>query len=148
MSDKIFPSQFFWGAATSAHQVEGGLINDWSQWEKSEKRLADLKNKQQDPLDFISGVAANSYSENNADIKCLKDLNCNAYRFSVDWSRIEPEEGQFDNEALEYYREFIVKLRAHNIEPFVTLWHWPIPLWLSAKGGWENKEIVVYLKNL
>jgi len=146
MSDKIFPSQFFWGAATSAHQVEGGLINDWSQWEKSEKRLADLKNKQQDPLDFISGVAANSYSENNADIKCLKDLNCNAYRFSVDWSRIEPEEGQFDNEALEYYREFIVKLRAHNIEPFVTLWHWPIPLWLSAKGGWENKEIVDYFK--
>jgi beta-glucosidase len=146
MSDKIFPSQFFWGCATSAHQVEGGLINDWSQWEKSEKRLADLKKKQQDPLDFISGAAANSYLENNADIKCLKDLNCNSYRFSVDWSRIEPEEGKFDNEALEYYREFIVKLRAHNIEPFVTLWHWPIPLWLSDKGGWENKEIVDYFK--
>jgi len=146
MSDKIFPSQFFWGAATSAHQVEGGLVNDWSQWEKSEKRLADLKNKQQDPIDFISGSASNSYIENNADIKCLKDLNCNSYRFSVDWSRIEPEEGHFDNEALEYYREFIVKLRAHNIEPFVTLWHWPIPLWLSAKGGWENKEIVAYFK--
>ena len=146
MSDKIFPSQFFWGCATSAHQVEGGLINDWSQWEKSEKRLADLKQKQQDPLDFISGAAANSYLENNADIKCLKDLNCNAYRFSVDWSRIEPEEGQFNNEALEYYRQFIVKLRAHNIEPFVTLWHWPVPLWLSAKGGWENKEIVNYFK--
>jgi len=110
MSDKIFPSQFFWGAATSAHQVEGGLINDWSQWEKSEKRLADLKNKQQDPIDFISGSASNSYIENNADIKCLKDLNCNSYRFSVDWSRIEPEEGKFNNEALEYYREFIIIL--------------------------------------
>lgn len=146
MSDKVFPSQFFWGAATSAHQVEGGLINDWSQWEKSEKRLADLKQKQQDPIDFISGAASNSYLENNADIKCLKDLNCNSYRFSVDWSRIEPEEGRFDNEALEYYREFIVKLRAHNIEPFVTLWHWPIPLWLSEKGGFENKEIVSYFK--
>lgn len=146
MSDKIFPPQFFWGSATSAHQVEGGLNNDWSKWEKSEKRLADLKKKQQDPLDFISGAAANSYLENNADIKCLRDLNCNSYRFSVDWSRIEPEEGKFSEEALEYYRDFIVKLRAHNIEPFVTLWHWPIPLWLSAKGGWENKEIVNYFK--
>jgi beta-glucosidase len=146
MSDKIFPPQFFWGSATSAHQVEGGLNNDWSKWEKSEKRLADLKKKQQDPFDFISGAAANSYIENNADIKCLKELNCNSYRFSVDWSRIEPEEGKFSEEALEYYRDFIVKLRAHNIEPFVTLWHWPIPLWLSAKGGWENKEIVNYFK--
>ena len=146
MDNKVFPSKFFWGCATSAHQIEGGLTNDWSQWEKSAKRLADLKQKQQDPIDFISGAAANSYLENNADIKCLKDLNNNAYRFSVDWSRIEPEEGKFDNEALEYYREFIVKLRAHGIEPFVTLWHWPLPIWLSDKGGWENKEIVSYFK--
>jgi len=146
MNDKIFPSQFFWGCATSAHQIEGGLINDWSQWEKSDMRLADLAKKQQDPLDFISGIAANSYIENNADINCLKELNNNAYRFSVDWSRIEPEEGQFNQEALEYYRDFIIKLKAQGIEPFVTLWHWPLPLWLSAKGGWENQEIVNYFK--
>ena len=146
MDNKVFPSKFFWGCATSAHQIEGGLTNDWSQWEVSAKRLADLKQKQRDPIDFISGAAANSYLENNADIKCLKDLNNNAYRFSVDWSRIEPEEGKFDNEALEYYREFIVKLRAHGIEPFVTLWHWPLPIWLSDKGGWENQEIVTYFK--
>jgi len=146
MNDKIFPSQFFWGCATSAHQIEGGLINDWSQWEKSDMRLADLAKKQQDPLDFISGIAANSYIENNADINCLTELNNNAYRFSVDWSRIEPEEGQFNQEALEYYRDFIIKLKAQGIEPFVTLWHWPLPLWLSAKGGWENQEIVNYFK--
>ena len=142
--DLIFPSQFFWGCATSAHQIEGGLNNDWTEWEKSPRRLADLEKKQADPLDFISGQAANSYIENNADIACLKELNNNAYRFSVDWSRLEPEEGKFNVEALETYRTFIVKLRAHGIEPFVTLWHWPLPLWLSAQGGWENKQIIFY----
>lgn len=144
--DLTFPPQFFWGCATSAHQVEGGLINDWTEWEKSPRRLADLAKKQLDPLDFISGAAANSYVENNADIACLKELNANAYRFSVDWSRIEPEEGKFNDEALEYYKDFIKKLRAQGIEPFVTLWHWPLPLWLRDKGGWENREIVNYFR--
>jgi beta-glucosidase len=140
----IFPPQFFWGCATSAHQIEGGLENDWSEWERSSKRLIALEKKQQDPLDFISGSAANSYVENNADIACLKELNNNAYRFSVDWSRIEPEEGKFNQEALDYYKDFIIKLRAGGIEPFVTLWHWPIPIWLKEKGGFENKEIISY----
>jgi beta-glucosidase len=142
----IFPPQFFWGCATSAHQVEGGLINDWTEWEKSPRRLADLTKKQLDPLDFISGVAANSYVENNADIACLKELNANAYRFSVDWSRVEPEEGKFSEEALEYYKEMVKKLRAQGIEPFMTLWHWPLPLWLRDKGGWENKKTAEYFK--
>ncbi|MFA7662377.1 MAG: glycoside hydrolase family 1 protein [Patescibacteria group bacterium] len=135
-----FPENFFWGCSTSAHQVEGGLNNDWSEWENSPKRLAELKNKQLDPIDFISGQAANSFLENNADIACLKELNNNTYRFSIDWSRIEPEEGQFNLEALEYYKDFIFKLKANGLEPFVTLWHWPLPLWLSHRGGWTKKE--------
>lgn len=142
----IFPKGFFWGCATSAHQIEGGLVNDWSEWEKSQDRLTYLKKKQLDPTDFISGVAANSYVENNADIACLKEINANAYRFSVDWSRIEPEEGKFNQEALEYYLQFIKKLRAHGIEPFVTLWHWPLPIWLKNKGGFENKDIAKYFE--
>lgn len=137
-----FPPQFFWGCATSAHQIEGGLVNDWTEWEKSSGRLADLNDKQQDPFDFISGQAANSYLENNADIACLKELNANAYRFSVDWSRIEPSEGKFDEEALEYYLIFLKKLRAHGIEPLVTLWHWTLPLWLKDRGGWESQKTV------
>jgi len=141
-----FPPQFFWGCATSAHQIEGGLINDWTEWERSPRRLADLAKKQLDPFDFISGAAANSYLENNADIACLKELKANAYRFSVDWSRIEPVEGEFNVEALEYYLDFIKKLRAAGIEPFVTLWHWPLPLWLKDQGGWENSEIIGYFK--
>jgi beta-glucosidase len=142
----IFPSGFFWGCATSAHQIEGGLINDWSEWEKSQERLAYLNKNQLNPSDFISGTAANSYIENNADIACLKELNANAYRFSVDWSRIEPEEGKFNAEALEYYLQFIKKLRAHGIEPFVTLWHWPIPIWLKNKGGFASYDIAEYFK--
>ncbi|MFA5886700.1 MAG: family 1 glycosylhydrolase [Patescibacteria group bacterium] len=138
----IFPPQFFWGCATSAHQIEGGLINDWSEWEKSPTRLAELAKKQLDPQDFISGAAADSYVNNNADIYCLKELGVNAYRFSVDWSRIEPEEGKFNEEALAHYLEFIKKLRANKIEPLVTLWHWPLPLWLKDRGGWENKYTI------
>lgn len=139
-----FPKNFFWGCATSAHQIEGGLVNDWSEWEKSEKRLQELKSKNLDPFDFISDQAANSYLDNNADIACMKELNLNAYRFSVDWSRIEPREGEFDKSALEYYLDFVKKLRGHKIEPFVTLWHWPLPLWLRDKGGWQSKKIVEY----
>lgn len=140
-----FPENFFWGCATSAHQIEGGLINDWTQWENSPQRLKNLAEKQLDPLDFISGKASNSFVENNADINCLKQVNANAYRFSIDWSRIEPQEEEFDEKALEYYKDFILKLRSNNIEPFVTLWHWPLPLWL--KGGWENKETIKRYQN-
>jgi beta-glucosidase len=138
----VFPPHFYWGCATSAHQIEGGLVNDWSEWEKSPRRLAELAKKQLDRQDYISGVAANSYLENNADLQCLKELGVNAYRFSVDWSRIEPAEGQFDEQALENYLDFLKKLRANKIEPFVTLWHWPLPLWLKARGGWANKTTI------
>ncbi|MFA7314311.1 MAG: glycoside hydrolase family 1 protein [Candidatus Magasanikbacteria bacterium] len=142
--EKQFPKNFYWGCSTSAHQIEGGLKNDWSEWEKSNKRLEELKNKNLNPLDFISDKASNSFENNNADIACMKDLHLNAYRFSLDWSRIEPEEGKFDESALEYYLHFVKKLKLNNIEPFVTLWHWPIPLWMRDKGGWESREIVFY----
>ncbi|MFA6547652.1 MAG: family 1 glycosylhydrolase [Candidatus Magasanikbacteria bacterium] len=143
-TDLKFPPQFFWGCATSAHQIEGGLTNDWSEWEKSTLRLKHLTDKQLNHFEFISGSAANSFENNNADIACMRELNLNAYRFSVDWSRIEPENGKFDQTALDYYLDFIKKLRAHHIEPFVTLWHWPLPIWLRDLGGWQSKKIIKY----
>ncbi len=139
-----FPPNFLWGCSTSAHQIEGGLTNDWSEWEKSHHRLEELKNQNKNPLDYISGQAANSFLDNNADIVCMKELGLNAYRFSVDWSRIEPQPGIFDETALNYYLNFIKSLRAHGIEPFVTLWHWPVPLWIRDIGGWESPKIVEY----
>lgn len=144
MNELKFPKDFFWGAATSAHQIEGGLTNDWSEWEKSEKRLKQFVLDNKNPIDFISGSAANSYADTNADIVCMKELNLNAYRFSVDWSRIEPCEGEFNTEALDYYRNLIKKLRGGGIEPMITLWHWPIPVWMRDKGGWEHHDIVRY----
>ncbi len=139
-----FPKQFFWGAATSPHQVEGGLNNDWSEWEKSPKRLKHLSDNKLNHFEYISGQAANSFENENADIACMQELNLNSYRFSIDWSRIEPENGKFNQAALDHYLNFVKKLRAHHIEPFLTLWHWPIPLWLRDLGGWQSKEIIKY----
>lgn len=135
-----FPKNFLWGTATSGHQVEGNNFNDWSEWEKSEKRIKDLKN----PEEYISGRACDHYNLFEQDFDLAKQLNQNAHRFSIEWSRIEPEQGNFNQEEIEHYRRVILSLKQKNIEPFVTLWHWPIPIWLRDKGGWENKEIIEY----
>lgn len=137
-----FPAGFFWGASTSAHQIEGGLNNDWSEWEKCQLRIANLKSRGLNPDDYISGQACNSYECFDKDLECIKNLNLNAYRFSVDWSRIEPEKGSINQDGIRYYQEILKELKINNIEPFVTLWHWPLPLWLSRQGGWENKKTI------
>lgn len=146
MSDKIlkFPRSFLWGAATSAYQIEGGLVNDWSEWEKSPKRLEALKKADKNPEEFISGRAANSFELFDEDLKYIKELNLKAYRFSIDWSRVEPEEGKWSEEGINYYKYIIKKLRENDIEPFVTLWHWTNPLWLMKKGGWTGKRLPEY----
>ncbi len=140
MSFRSFPKGFFWGCATSAHQIEGGNRNDWSEWESSPERLKALKEKGQAHEEFLSGNACESYVQENADIDCLRQLGANAYRFSIEWSRIEPEEEKWDEEAIAHYRDFILKLKSHGMEPFVTLWHWPIPLWVRDQGGWASSK--------
>lgn len=150
-----FPDGFLWGAATSAHQVEGDNRNDWSEWEKENTgRLAqEAKTKyapwQQekfpemfDPANYISGKAADHYNRYEKDFDIAKSLGHNAHRFSIEWSRVEPEEGKWDEKEIEHYRNVVRTLCTRGMEPFVTLWHWPLPLWLSAKGGWESKAIV------
>lgn len=139
-----FPKGFYWGTSTSAHQIEGGLHNDWTEWEKSPSRLAYLKKQGLESSEYISGLAVNSWEHLEADIACMKEINSNAYRFSIDWARVEPEEGKFNEAAIKKYHDFILRLQAEGIEPFVTLWHWPIPLWLRDQGGWTNKKIVDY----
>lgn len=163
MSTK-FPKDFFWGAATSAHQIEGGLLNDWSVWEKdhakteSEFYKAGKKGFFNHPIgeenlkdaceydNYISGKAADSFNRYKEDIKLLKELGLNSYRFSIDWSRIEPNKGDFSKDGLDYYRRLIKELRDNNIEPFLTCWHWPIPLWLVEEGGLEAKNVVKYFE--
>jgi beta-glucosidase len=146
--DYIFPKDFYWGAATASHQVEGNNHNDWSEWEKSEKRINDLKKSgllDKYGLDnFISGRGADHYNKYKEDFKLAKELGHNATRFSIEWSRIEPEEGKFNQKAINHYKDVIKTLKELDIEPFVTLWHWPIPIWLRDKGGLESSKIPKY----
>jgi len=154
-----FPDGFFWGSATSSHQVEGGNINDWSEWEKANaERLAREAHKKWqswqrekfpemfDPQNYISGRACDHYNRYEQDFDIAKQLGQNAHRFSIEWSRIEPQEGMFNEEAIEHYRKVILALRQRGIEPFVTLWHWTLPLWLARKGGVANKNFPKYFE--
>ena len=123
-----FPDGFYWGAATASYQVEGGIENtDW----------AKAANDGRVPM---CGLACDHYNRYEADFDLAKQLGHNAHRFSVEWARIEPEEGKFDESAIEHYRAVLQALRARNIEPFITLWHFTLPLWFSEKGGFERKD--------
>lgn len=140
MESQKFPKGFYFGAATSAHQVEGNNHNDWTEWEKSPERIADLKKRGLNPEGFISGRACDHYNRFREDFDIAKKLGHNAHRFPIEWSRVEPEEGKFDEKEIEHYHEVIKALRDRGIEPFVTLWHWTLPLWVRDQGAWENKK--------
>ena len=159
MKDKVlkFPEGFLWGAAVSAHKVEGGNRNDWTRWEKKNaKRLAEeARTKwapwQQkkfpemfDPKNYISGQACDHYNRYEEDFDIAKSLDLNAFRISIEWSRIEPEEGKFDEKEIEHYRKVLKAIRARGMEPFVTLWHFTSPVWLEKIGGIENKKFPFY----
>lgn len=121
----IFPKDFLWGAGTSSHQVEGNNTNnDWWQWE------------QHIPLKMRSGEACDAWNRYETDFALARDLGFTAYRFSLEWSRIQPRPGEFDTVALDRYRAMILSLRSKGIEPIVTLNHFTIPLWLVKQGGW------------
>ncbi|MCK9379012.1 MAG: glycoside hydrolase family 1 protein [Candidatus Moranbacteria bacterium] len=152
-----FPKGFLWGASTSAHQVEGGLNNNWTEWEKENAgRLAKEAGKkwkkwQQEKFpemfekeNYISGRACDHYNRYEEDFDIAKELGHNAHRFSIEWSRIEPEEGKFDEKEIEHYRKVILALKERGMEPFVTLWHWTEPVWFNEKGGWTNKKSQEY----
>lgn len=117
-----FPKGFLWGSSTSSYQIEGGIDNcDWSYF-------------------FPAGKACDHYNRYEDDFDLVKRLNQNAFRFSLEWSRIEPEEGEFDQEELDHYKKVLIALRRRGIAPFVTLNHWTIPVWFAKKGGWMNSK--------
>ncbi len=139
-----FPDGFLWGTATSAYQIEGGIVNDWSEWEKSEVRSKKLEVRSLNPDDFVCGQACDSYNRYKEDIELVKNLNCNVYRFSIEWARIEPKQGEFNKAAIQYYKDLISELRKKGIKPFLTLNHYTLPVWISGIGGWENKKAINY----
>jgi len=128
-----FPQNFFWGAATSAYQVEGSNINnDWWHWEKT----AGIKEP--------SGEACRHYEFYKEDFDLAKILNHNCHRLSIEWSRIEPQEGRFSEKEIGHYRDVILSLKERNLEPIITLHHFTNPLWFAKLGGWQNKSAPVY----
>jgi len=130
-----FPKGFLFGSATSAHQIEGHLNNDWARWEKIPGKISD---------NTTSEVGADSWNKWREDIQLLKNTSQNAYRFSIEWSRIEPKEGFFDKKAISHYREIIEELKKNNIASMVTLFHFTCPLWLDDIGGVLNKKFPAY----
>jgi beta-glucosidase len=126
-------NRFLWGVATSAYQVEGAADNDWTEWE----RLGRLK---------VAGVRCGAGSGHRdrwrSDLDLLPTIGANAYRYSVEWSRIEPAAGVFDEAALERERQVASHLGRHGIEPIVTLHHYTHPRWFCERGGWESPESV------
>ena len=157
MPEIKFPKNFYWGAATSAHQVEGGNVNNWSKWEKDNaERLAkeakdywqpwqqEMFSEMLYPENYISGRVCDHYHRFEEDFDIAKKLNHNAHRFSIEWSRIEPKEGVIDKKEIEHYRSVLIALRKRGLEPFVTLYHWTLPNWLAEKGGWLNPKAPYY----
>jgi len=152
-----FPDGFKWGSATSAHQVEGNNHNDWTEWEhansarlaaEAARRYANaparIKEESSKPENYISGKACDSYNRYEEDFDIAKKLNQNIHRFSIEWSRIEPEEGKFNEKEMEHYKRLIDALRDRGIEPMVTLWHFTNPIWFANKGGWLNHKAPEY----
>lgn len=134
-----FPADFRWGTATSSHQVEGNNTNnDWWAWEQEGKDRGDERVWG----NHTSGLAANWWEDAEADIARMAEMGQNAHRMSVEWSRIEPEEGKWDEDAIGRYREILGAMRDAGIEPMVTLHHFTNPLWLAERGGWSNEKVV------
>ena len=133
MTRLVFPPDFGWGTATSAYQVEGGIAaNDWTQWE------------QQPGSGCVeaAGAACDHFTRYRDDIALLAELGFGWYRFSIEWSRIEPAPGQFDAAALDHYADVIAACHEHGLRAAVALHHFTNPLWLVADGGWENPRAV------
>lgn len=158
---EVFPKHFFWGASTAAHQVEGGNHNQWTVWELAHaKELAqtahqrlswlprwyDIKDRAEEPDNYVSGDGVDHYRRYKEDFSLLQELNLNAFRFSIEWSRIEPEEGKWNQKEIDHYKRYIAELRKRKIEPFLNLWHWTHPVWFEEKGAFEKQKNLKYFE--
>ena len=128
-----FPDYFIFGTATSSHQIEGdNKYNDWWDWETRGK------------FKVRSGKACNHWQLYKNDIELMAKLGYNAYRFSIEWSRIFPRKDYIDHSAIDRYKEIVDLLQKHSIEPMITLHHFTNPLWFMKEGGWTKEENIKY----
>jgi beta-glucosidase len=125
-----FPEGFVWGTATAAHQVEGNNVNsDFWVLEHAPGTL----------FAEPSGDACDSFHRYPTDVRLLQQLGFGAYRFSIEWARIEPEEGRFSLAALDHYRRMLACCHEHGVRPCVSFHHFTSPRWFTADGGWEER---------
>jgi beta-glucosidase len=125
---KEFPEGFYWGAATASYQVEGGIDNcDWAK-AAEEGRVP------------VCGRACDHFNRYREDFDIAKSLGHTAHRFSLEWARIEPVAGEFNQEAIQHYRAVLTALHERGIKPFITIWHFTLPLWFSESGGFERQD--------
>ncbi len=141
-TDKVcYPKDFLWGTATAAYQVEGGFHNNnWTWWEKQTRadgRPAILNHD-------TCGRADDDWNLYPLDIKLMKKLGVNSYRFSVAWSKIMPTPDSINIMALKHYQELCDTLLANGIEPIITLFHFTYPFWFQQIGGFEKTENIKY----
>jgi beta-glucosidase len=129
---------FLLGTATAAHQIEGNNSNSWTDWEL--QPFPDGRPHISDGS--VSGPADDSWSRFDTDLALMKKLGANAYRFSVEWSRLEPNEGEWREDVAARYLDWATRLRAAGITPMVTLFHFTLPRWVVAKGGWESDSTI------
>jgi beta-glucosidase len=130
-----FPKGFLWGTSTSSHQVEGENVNnDWWDWEQQPGKIIG---------GHTSGKACDWWGGRwKEDFDRAREGSQNAHRLSIEWSRIEPSPGSWDEDALAYYREILQGAHKRDLTPMVTLHHFSNPMWLAEQGGWENSETV------
>ena len=154
-----FPKNFMWGASISTHQVEGNNHNQWSSWELETAQVKvarapynydqldvwdELKDQMLQPSNYVSAKAADHFKRYELDFDIAKELNLNTLRTGIEWSRIEPEDGMFDQTAVLHYKIYFSALKKRGISPIITLWHWTFPQWFADKGGFEKRRNVKY----
>lgn len=133
-----FSKDFLWGAASAAAQVEGAWNEDGkcpSIWDVAG---AHIKNG------HTCHEACDHYHRYKEDVALMKEMGLKSYRFSVSWPRVMPEKGKVNPKGIAFYRDLVAELKAANIEPLVTLYHWDLPIWADQEGGWKSPKIIDY----
>ena len=132
LNGQAFPPDFMWGVATASHQIEGGNTNNWTRFEPNSKSGQ------------LSGDACDHWNRKEQDIELITNLNVTHYRFSLEWSRIEPEMGIWDEDAIAWYSDLVDRLLERGIQPMVTLHHFTNPLWWEDLGAFEKESNIIY----
>ncbi len=129
-----FNTPFKWGGASSAYQVEGTQSvdgkhceNNWTAWSAKHGRVS-------------AGISCDHWKHYKEDVQLIKQLGMNAYRFSIEWSKIQPQPGVFDHKAMKHYISLVDELIKNGIEPIVCLWHHTWPIWFDKKDAFEKEE--------